>query len=162
MSFSLEVKKELLNKMDTARHCQIAEFAALMSFTAHVIETEEGLIGIESLTENTLVVEKFELLLKTLFDVKESDYTKSHELNSSKLITIRIFKQQLVANILQTIKWCDDTFLSIEEQFLDSRIIQKDCCMDRSTAPLRPASASCATTQRRESIESFTSRPPRA
>lgn len=128
MSFSLDVKKELLNKMDTARHCQIAEFAALMSFTAHVIETDEGLIGIESLTENPLVVEKFELLLKSLFDVKETDYTKSHESKASKLVTIRIFKQQLVANILQTIKWCDDTFLSIEEQFLDSRIIQKDCC----------------------------------
>lgn len=128
MSFSLDVKKELLNKMDTARHCQIAEFAGLMAFTAHVVETDEGLIGIESLIENPIVIEKFELLLKSLFDAKESDIKKSYELKGSKLVTIRIMKQQLVANILQTIKWCDDTFLSINEQFIDPRIIQKDCC----------------------------------
>ena len=32
MSFSSEVKEELGKRLDTARHCQIAEFAAIMAF----------------------------------------------------------------------------------------------------------------------------------
>ena len=128
MSFSLDVKKELLNKMDTSRHCQIAEFAALMAFTARITESDDGFIGIESFTENPIVVDKIEMLLKTIFDVKETDYKKTSEQKNNKLIVINIKKQQLVASILQTIKWCDDDFSSIREQFIDSRIIQKDCC----------------------------------
>ena len=31
MSFSSEVKEELKTKTDTAKHCQIAEFAAMMA-----------------------------------------------------------------------------------------------------------------------------------
>ena len=36
MSFSSEVKEELKTKTDTAKHCQIAEFAAMMAFGGHI------------------------------------------------------------------------------------------------------------------------------
>ena len=36
MSFSSEVKEELQTKTDTAKHCQIAEFAAMMAFGGHI------------------------------------------------------------------------------------------------------------------------------
>ena len=37
MSFSSEVKEELVKKTDSARHCQIAEFAAFMGMSARQI-----------------------------------------------------------------------------------------------------------------------------
>ena len=39
MSFSSEVKEELVKKTDSARHCQIAEFAAFMGMSGNVSET---------------------------------------------------------------------------------------------------------------------------
>ena len=38
MSFSSEVKEELVKKTDSARHCQIAEFAAFMGMSGNVSE----------------------------------------------------------------------------------------------------------------------------
>ena len=42
MSFSSEVKEELVKKTDSARHCQIAEFAAFMGMSGNVSETDNG------------------------------------------------------------------------------------------------------------------------
>ena len=42
MSFSSEVKEELVMKTDSARHCQIAEFAAFMGMSGNVSETDNG------------------------------------------------------------------------------------------------------------------------
>ena len=38
MSFSSEVKEELVKKTDSARHCQIAEFAAFMGMSGKIME----------------------------------------------------------------------------------------------------------------------------
>ena len=38
MSFSSEVNEELVKKTDSARHCQIAEFAAFMGMSGNVSE----------------------------------------------------------------------------------------------------------------------------
>ena len=67
MSFSSEVKEELVKKTDSARHCQIAEFAAFMGMSGNVSETDNGELCLEFVTENELSVEKFsDLLLKYL------------------------------------------------------------------------------------------------
>lgn len=41
---------------------------------------------------------------------------------------IRIVNQESVANILMTLKWCDEQFTMVEPVFVDSRLIQKECC----------------------------------
>ena len=68
MSFSSEVKEELVKKTDSARHCQIAEFAAFMGMSGNVSETDNGELCLEFVTENELSVEKFsDLLLRIRF-----------------------------------------------------------------------------------------------
>lgn len=59
MSFSGEVKEELLKQVGKSRHCQIAELAAIIAFE-----------GAE--TENHLLKEKYQLLVKELFPVEEA------------------------------------------------------------------------------------------
>ena len=54
MSFSSEVKEELVKKTDSARHCQIAEFAAFMGMSGNVSETDNGELCLEFVTENEL------------------------------------------------------------------------------------------------------------
>lgn len=127
MSFSSEVKEELVKKTDSARHCQIAEFAAFMGMSGNVSETDDARVCIEFVTENELTVEKFYELLFKIFGIKEDSDTNI-QLRSGKETIIRITAQEDVAKILMTLKWCDDQFTQIEPVFADPRIVRMDCC----------------------------------
>lgn len=77
MSFSGEVKKELAKRVSPARHCQIAELAALMNFcgvyglTSQEGENEgaEGCFTLGFQTENEAVVRKGFTLLKKTYNI---------------------------------------------------------------------------------------------
>ena len=57
MSFSSEVKEELAKKISPARHCQMAELAAIMSFCGQYGRQEgSGLYVVGFQTENEAVV----------------------------------------------------------------------------------------------------------
>ena len=127
MSFSSEVKEELVKKTDSARHCQIAEFAAFMGMSGNVSETDNGELCLEFVTENELSVEKFSDLLLRILSIKMDAETNEMVKNGKETI-IRITRQSDVAKILQTLKWCDDRFTQIEPVFVDARIVAMDCC----------------------------------
>lgn len=66
MSFSHDVKEELAGRMASARHCQIAELAALLHFAGQYGRDGEGNFTIGFQTENESVIKKgFTLLQKT-------------------------------------------------------------------------------------------------
>ena len=69
---------------------------------------------------------KFIVLLEQIFDIDTGDII--YVSKSSRDTTIRIENQEYVAKILQTLKWADETFDNIEPVFVDTRIVQKDCC----------------------------------
>ncbi len=52
MSFSSEVKKELAKRISPARHCQIAELAAIMHFSGQYGRSAAGNLMIGFQTEN--------------------------------------------------------------------------------------------------------------
>ena len=59
MSFSARVKEELSRHMDTARHCQIAETAAVLSMCGKVKISASDQFSIEIQTENVSVARKY-------------------------------------------------------------------------------------------------------
>jgi len=66
MSFSSKVKEEMAKHISPARHCQIAELAALMNYSGQYGRDENGNFTIGFQTENESVVRKgFTLLEKT-------------------------------------------------------------------------------------------------
>lgn len=66
MSFSREVKEELAGHISPARHCRIAELAAMMHFCGQYGRDADGNYTIGFQTENQSVAEKgFTLLAKT-------------------------------------------------------------------------------------------------
>lgn len=68
MSFSGEVKKELAKRISPARHCQIAELAALMSFCGEYGQNQAGFtLGFQ--TENEAVLRKGFTLLKKTYNI---------------------------------------------------------------------------------------------
>lgn len=59
MSFSSEVKEELSRHLPTARHCQIAETAAILSVCGQVSISEDDRFRIVVHTENVSVARKY-------------------------------------------------------------------------------------------------------
>ncbi len=66
MSFSSDVKGELVRQLGKSRHCQMAELAAILELEGRV-QTHPYMLGLES--DNPLLRKKYELLMKKLFDV---------------------------------------------------------------------------------------------
>ncbi len=70
MSFSGEVKEELTRHLSPARHCQLAEFAAIVSFCGQFGRDEEGNYTIGFQTENEALIKKGFTLLKKLYNIE--------------------------------------------------------------------------------------------
>jgi len=69
MSFSSEVKEELIKHVSTARHCQIAELAAIMHLCGQYGRDAEGNYTIGFQTENNSVITKGFTLLKKTYNI---------------------------------------------------------------------------------------------
>lgn len=78
MSFSGEVKEELAKQISPARHCQMAELAALLSFCGQYGMDQNGRYTIGFQTENEAVVRKSFTLLQKTFHI-DNDVTLSEE-----------------------------------------------------------------------------------
>ena len=128
MSFSLEIKEELETRIDTAKHSQIAEFAAIMAFCGKVRRRTGGLMGLELTTENEVVRRKVVELAIKAFSASEESFKVEYEGKNNRIINIFINDEKLIAKILMAIKWCDDNFTVVEPVFVNHRIIQKECC----------------------------------
>ncbi len=72
MSFSQDVKEELARHMSPARHCQLAELAAMMHFCGQYGRDREGRYTIGFQTENEVVSRKGFTLLKKTYNINTS------------------------------------------------------------------------------------------
>ena len=69
MSFSSRVKEELSRQLSPARHCRIAETAAILSLCGKIEIDEEDRYRIKISTENAAVARKYFTLLKKTFNI---------------------------------------------------------------------------------------------
>ena len=72
MSFSSGVKDELSRHQTLARHCQIAEIAAIISMCGGVSISEKDHYSLKIQTENVYVARKYFTLLKKAFKDRKS------------------------------------------------------------------------------------------
>ena len=70
MSFSADVKEELTRHISSARHCQIAELAAMMHFAGQYGQTADDGMIIGFQTENQAVLRKGFTLLKKNYNIE--------------------------------------------------------------------------------------------
>ena len=69
MSFSSNVKEELSEQVSPARHCQISELTAILSFCGRIQISENNRYRIKIHTENGAVARKCFTLLKKTFNI---------------------------------------------------------------------------------------------
>ncbi|MCD8222853.1 MAG: DNA-binding protein WhiA [Clostridiales bacterium] len=70
MSFSSDVKEELSGKISPARHCRIAETAAMISLCGRLQRGGEDGAGFKVQTENLSVARKYFTLLRKTFNIE--------------------------------------------------------------------------------------------
>jgi DNA-binding protein WhiA len=69
MSFSGSIKEELSRQFPTARHCELAELAAMLNFGGHISQGEDGKVTIGFQAENEAIVRKCFTLWKKTFNI---------------------------------------------------------------------------------------------
>lgn len=130
MSFSSDVKEELSRQVSGARHCQIAETAAIISFCGHVKITAQDRFSIRIQTENVWVARKFFTLLRKTFKIDtEIVVRRSNNQKKTRTYVIAVMQHGEAIRILQACKLLNSE-MEIEENLSlkHNQIVQKDCC----------------------------------
>ena len=76
MSFSSEIKQELSVHMPPARHCRLAEMAAILNFCSRVESVEGESPCVKMHTENLAVARKYFTLLRKTFNIEMNVSTR--------------------------------------------------------------------------------------
>ena len=123
MSFSSEVKEELAKHISPARHCQIAELAALMNFSGQYGRSAEGDFMIGFQTENEAVVRKGFTLLKKTFKIEAVAKSQMQTQNYRLFVT-----GEDAFRVLEALKICDTAGHLMMRHLTDPVLIKNSCC----------------------------------
>ena len=130
MSFSGKVKEELSQQWSSARHCQIAEIAAIFGMCGRVIYTEKGRIYTKIHTENIFVARKYFTLLQKSFNINSDVSVKRNVfLKKSRVYTVAVADDTLSRKILMAARlMTPDGEIEENCSLTDNIIIQSPCC----------------------------------
>lgn len=117
MSFSSDVKSELVRQFSKSRHCQLAELSAIIAMEGHL--DEDGCLYV--FTDNQVLIEKFTMLIKHLFP--EIDITKalSRKETGQILEAVKMTEQMKIARV-----WSSE--YSLQGTKVNGILIQNTCC----------------------------------
>lgn len=130
MSFSGNVKDELAGHVNMARHCQIAELAAIFQFCAKIEQGENSESALAINAENEVVIKKCFTLLRKTFNIETSAQKNDEKTGiKSEQSAVRITDSELVWNIFKTLKLVGDNgmFYGFEEP-VNPILIKNSCC----------------------------------
>lgn len=136
MSFSSDVKAELLKNVSSARHCRIAELAGMMSMSAVVWYKNGEFFKLCIETEKSIIAKTFATLIKLLFDITPECAVKCTGENSRnyRLVTDDVTQ---IKKIFATLKLSADkdmiakqgvTKVKCQDMNIDRLIVQQQCC----------------------------------
>ena len=128
MSFSGKVKEELGRHEDHARHCNIAEIAALLSGCADVLEDGEGRVSLIVHSENETVIRKCFTILQKTFNIEEAFFSRDvYREKRGRVYLLRISSEHL-AEITKAARLTPDedrhTLICADTAL----ITQRECC----------------------------------
>lgn len=134
MSFSAEVKKELEKNMSGARHCQIAELAAMISMVADIQYKDNIPVRLKIATERSVIARNISGLIRKLFHYLPEVSVRRTGSNS-RLYRMMVTDAAMVQKMLDTLKLIgqDDIGMGVSEvscqdMKISGLITQQDCC----------------------------------
>lgn len=130
MSFSSRVKEELSRQISPARHCQIAEIAAMISLCGKIMISEEDHYSVRIHTENAAVARKYFTLLKKTFNiVTDVSIRRNTCFHKSSTYSVTIEDDSDARKVLKASRLLD-SHGEIGENFslVNHLILQNPCC----------------------------------
>lgn len=134
MSFSAEVKKELAKNMPGARHCQIAELAAMISMVADIQYKDNIPVRLKIATERSVIARNISGLIRKLFHYLPEVSVRRTGSNS-RLYRMMVTDAAMVQKMLDALKLIgqDDIGMGVSEvscqdMRISGLITQQDCC----------------------------------
>ena len=130
MSFSSTVKEELSRQLTTARHCQIAEMAAILSLCGRVKISASDHFAIAIHTENLAVARKYFTLLKKTFNINTDVLIRQGLLPArSRTYVVAVREHEDALRVLQAAKLLDANGGIAEDlSLVHNVIVQNTCC----------------------------------
>ena len=133
MSFSSSVKDELSRQMPGARHCQIAETAAILSLCGRVKISASDHFWIEIHTENVAVARKYFTLLKKTFNIR-TDVSIRSGINPgrSRTYIVAVREHEEALKVLQAVKLINSPGEIGENLSLIRNVVLQNACCRRA------------------------------
>ncbi|MBR2765365.1 MAG: DNA-binding protein WhiA [Blautia sp.] len=129
MSFSGMVKEELAGRFSEARHCCIAELAAMLELSSRFEEGGEHPGSLVIHTENEAVSRKCFTLTKKTFNIEPEDYHgEEHHTGKAGEYSLRISDPLQQESILTAVKARPDHDGEAGLYICDDLVFQRDCC----------------------------------
>jgi len=127
MSFSGEVKDELSKQLSLARHCQLAELAAILCFCGKITQNKNGEYRIKVQTENEAVARKCFTLLKKAFNIYTDIIERgSASQNRTGTYYIDLFEQEECQAVVGAIKYREAVLA--ESNTVNPMLLKSACC----------------------------------
>ena len=133
MSFSSSVKDELSRQMPGARHCQIAETAAILSLCGRVKISASDHYAIKIHTENVAVARKYFTLLKKTFNIR-TDVSIRSGINPgrSRTYIVAVREHEEALKVLQAVKLINSQGEIGENLSLIRNVVLQNACCRRA------------------------------
>ena len=130
VSFSSRVKEELSRQLSPARHCRIAEIAAIISLCGKIQIDENDRYCIKISTENVAVARKYFTLLKKTFNISTDVMIRHNSyLKRNWTYGVAVSEDEDARKVLLAAKLLDERG-EIEENLsvVKNLVIQNPCC----------------------------------
>ena len=135
MSFSAEVKEELVKHIPSARHCQIAQIAAMITMEGKVSISADEEYRIIITTESIYVAECYDELVRRAFHIcPEILCRKNRSVNGGYIYQILVLQHEEAMRILEATKLIHpvdvstDAYANIYEDTIQQLVVQNVCC----------------------------------
>ena len=125
MSFSGTVKEELSRQISTARHCRIAETAALLSLCGRF--AADGALRMQ--TENSAVIRKYFTLVQKTFNIEtEIAVRENRQMKNGDIYYVEIKDDALIRTVLLGTKLSREQNSGGTLVLNNSLLTQQTCC----------------------------------
>ena len=129
MSFSGNVKEELSRSLSPARHCQIAELAALLSICGSISIDSRNRYRLKIHTENQAVARKVFTLMEKTFNIDADISIRKNMTKKSVVYAVVVRRHGDALRILQAAKLIDEPGREFEEvRIANPIVVQQTCC----------------------------------
>ena len=131
MSFSKDVKEELSLQISNARHCKLAELAAILSYGGRMIRTKQSSY-LRFQTESIVVARKYFTLIRKTFNINiEISIKRSSQLKKNNIYSLVIKEVDSIVQVLKATK-LEHRLLNNEELGKASQLIVQNVCCKRA------------------------------